>query len=278
MKFGSKFVDLTCPQVMAIVNTTPDSFYDGGRYFKDGQLDFSSALRRAAAAVKAGATFIDIGGESTRPGADPVSLQEELDRVLPLVELVCAELDVVVSVDTSSPEVMTEAAALGAGLINDVRALERPGALLAAAKTKLPVCLMHMQGMPQTMQEQPSYKDVVDEVSNYLSGRVAACAEVGIAQESIIVDPGFGFGKTDAHNVALFQHLEELKAFGPVLVGVSRKSMIGRLLDREVEDRMAGSLALAMLAIERGANIVRVHDVQETLDVVRLQQIIKNGL
>ncbi|QFT56243.1 dihydropteroate synthase [Microbulbifer sp. THAF38] len=272
---GKHILDLSSPVVMGVLNTTPDSFSDGGSYYQAGMLDLSLVLRRAEQMLLEGAAIIDVGGESTRPGADPVSEQEELDRVLPVVDAICARLDVVVSVDTSTPAVMREAAVVGAGLINDVRALERDGALEAAAQTGLPVCLMHMQGQPNTMQSAPAYGDVVSEVANYLAGRIEACEAAGISREHLLLDPGFGFGKTDAHNLALLRALSQLgPAETPILAGLSRKSMIGRLLQREVEDRLPGSLALAMLAAQRGAKILRVHDVAETVDVLRLQQII----
>jgi len=263
---GSRFLDLTRPQVMGILNVTPDSFSDGGRY---GQRD--AALRHAADMLRAGATLIDVGGESTRPGARAVSPTEELERVAPVVEAIAAELDVIVSVDTSTPAVMREAARLGAGLINDVRSLQRDGALDAVAATGLPVCLMHMRGEPTTMQQNPEYADVLVEVRDFLAGRMAACATAGIAAERVILDPGFGFAKTLEHNLRLFKHLETLHDFGrPLLVGVSRKSMIGKVLGHEVGERLYGSLALAALAVAKGAHILRVHDVAETVDVVRM--------
>ena len=263
---GSRFLDLARPQVMGILNVTPDSFSDGGLF---SQRD--AALRHAAEMVRAGAALIDVGGESTRPGAKPVSPAEELDRVAPVVEAVAAELDVIISVDTSTPEVMREAARLGAGLINDVRSLQREGALEAAAASGLSVCLMHMRGEPSTMQQDPCYADILVEVRNFLAGRMAACAAVGIAAERIMLDPGFGFAKTLEHNLSLFKHLELLHELQrPLLVGVSRKSMIGRVLGHEVGGRLYGSLGLAALAINKGAHVLRVHDVAETVDVVRM--------
>lgn len=263
---GSRFLDLSRPQVMGILNVTPDSFSDGGRY---GQRD--AALRHAEAMLRAGATLIDVGGESTRPGARAVSPVEELERVAPIVEAIAAELDVIISVDTSTPAVMRETARLGAGLINDVRSLQRDGALDAAADTGLPVCLMHMRGEPSTMQQDPQYADVVVEVRDFLLERMAACAAAGIVAERIILDPGFGFAKTLAHNLSLFKHLKTLHALGrPLLVGASRKSMIGKVLGHEVGERLYGSLALAALAVSKGAHILRVHDVEETVDVVRM--------
>ncbi|TWC40252.1 dihydropteroate synthase [Pseudomonas sp. SJZ079] len=263
---GSRFLDLSRPQVMGILNVTPDSFSDGGRY---GQRD--AALRHAEAMVKAGATLIDVGGESTRPGALLVSPTEELERVAPVVEAIAAELDVIISVDTSTPAVIRESARLGAGLINDVRSLRRDGALDAAADSGLPVCLMHMRGEPGTMQQNPEYTDVLIEVRDFLAERIAVCAAAGIAAERIVLDPGFGFAKTLEHNLSLFKHLGSLLDLGrPLLVGVSRKSMIGHVLGHEVGERLVGSLALAALAVSKGAHILRVHDVAETVDVVRM--------
>lgn len=272
---GKHTLDLTRPLVMGILNTTPDSFSDGGDYYASGALDLDLALKRAERMLAEGAAIIDIGGESTRPGAATVSEQEELDRVLPVVEAIGANLDVVISVDTSTPAVMTESAAAGAGIINDVRALERPDALDAAAATGLPVCLMHMQGQPGSMQRRPHYHDVVAEVGAYLLERLAACEAAGITREKVIFDPGFGFGKNDEHNLALLRNLDQLAPSDiPILVGMSRKSMLGRLLQREVSERLPGSLTLALLAAQRGAKIVRVHDVAATVDVLKMQQLV----
>lgn len=263
---GSRFLDLSRPHVMGILNVTPDSFSDGGRF---SRVDL--ALRHAADMVAAGATLIDVGGESTRPGARAVSPVEELERVAPVVEAISRELDVIISVDTSTPAVIRESARLGAGLINDVRSLQRDGALEAAAATSLPVCLMHMRGEPGTMQDNPVYADLVAEVRDFLAERMAACVEAGVGAERIVLDPGFGFAKTYEHNLSLFKHLGELHALGrPLLVGASRKSMIGRALGREIGERLHGSLALAALAVAKGAHILRVHDVAETVDVVRM--------
>ncbi|PBQ16990.1 dihydropteroate synthase [Pseudomonas congelans] len=263
---GNRVLDLAHTHVMGILNATPDSFSDGGRY---SQLD--AALRHAEAMVQAGATLIDVGGESTRPGARPVSASEEVERVAPVVEVIARELDVIISVDTSTPEVMLAAAGLGAGLINDVRSLQRPGALEAAASTGLPVCLMHMLGEPGTMQDDPHYDDLVGEVCAFLAERMKQCVAAGIGQQQIILDPGFGFAKTLEHNLSLFKHMEALHALGrPLLVGVSRKSMIGAVLGRTVDQRLSGGLALAALAVAKGARILRVHDVAETADVVRM--------
>ncbi|MEX5608355.1 dihydropteroate synthase [Pseudomonas protegens] len=263
---GNRVLDLARAHVMGILNVTPDSFSDGGRF---SQLDL--ALQHAEAMVAAGATLIDVGGESTRPGARAVSPLEELERVAPVVERIHRELDVIISVDTSTPAVMRETARLGAGLINDVRSLRREGALDAAAATGLPVCLMHMLGEPGDMQDNPHYRDVTREVAEFLVERMAQCASVGIGPERIVLDPGFGFAKTLQHNLSLFKHMDALHALGrPLLVGVSRKSMIGQALNRPVGERLHGSLALAALAVAKGAKIIRVHDVAETVDVVRM--------
>lgn len=263
---GSRVLDLARPQVMGILNVTPDSFSDGGRYaLKD------AALKHADSMVRAGATLLDVGGESTRPGARAVSPTEELERVAPVVEAIARELDVVISVDTSTPAVIREVARLGAGLINDVRSLRRDGALDAALDSGLPVCLMHMRGEPGDMQDDPQYTDVTTEVCDFLAQRMAECVAAGIKAERIVLDPGFGFAKTLEHNLSLFRHLERLHALGrPLLVGVSRKTMIGKVLGREVDARLYGSLALAALAVAKGAQIIRVHDVAETVDVVRM--------
>ncbi len=270
-KFGARTLDLSRSQVMGIVNVTPDSFSDGGTLFAAQKLSVEQAVGRARQMVVDGASIIDVGGESTRPGAAPVSQQEEMDRVLPVVERLQTELDVIVSVDTSSPAVMTAAAAAGAGLINDVRALGREGALQAAAATGLPVCLMHMQGQPATMQAAPCYDDVLDEVSGFLMARVGACQAAGIDGAQIILDPGFGFGKSLQHNLRLLNNLQALQALGlPVLLGTSRKSMIDQVLHRAVNDRLAGSLATVAFGVLKQAAIFRVHDVKETVDVVRM--------
>lgn len=263
---GNRVLDLAHPQVMGILNVTPDSFSDGGRFRQRDE-----ALRHAAAMVAAGASLIDVGGESTRPGALQVSADEELQRVAPVVEAIAAELDVIISVDTSCPQVMRESARLGAGLLNDVRSLRREGALQAAAESGLPVCLMHMQGEPETMQKNPHYDDLLAEVQAFFAERMAACAVAGIDAGRIILDPGFGFAKNLQHNLSLFKHMQVLHGFArPLLVGVSRKSMIGQALGREVDQRLAGGLALAALAVTKGACILRVHDVAETVDLVRM--------
>lgn len=272
LQCGARTLDLSAPVVMGVLNVTPDSFSDGGRY-----ADRDAALRHAQAMIAAGAKIIDIGGESSRPGAASVSVAEELDRVIPVLEVIAAECDVVISIDSSTAAVMTAAASAGAGIINDIRALSRPGALAAAAATGLAVCLMHMQGEPSTMQQAPSYADVVAEVNQFLRVRAADCVTAGIAANKIVLDPGFGFGKTDQHNLALLAALPKIVAQGmPVLAGLSRKSMIGRLLGRPVEDRLIGSVTLALLAAQRGARILRVHDVAETVDALQLQQALND--
>jgi dihydropteroate synthase len=256
---------------MGVINTTPDSFADGGTLYRSARLDLGLAMGRAREMVDAGAAILDIGGESTRPGAGEVGFNEEMDRVLPLVERVVAELDVIVSVDSSSPQLMAAAAGLGAGLLNDVRALAREGALAAAAATGLPVCLMHMRGEPGTMQRAPGYADVVAEVGGFLGERVAACEAAGIPRQRLVLDPGFGFGKTLEHNLQLLDGLPRLAGLGlPLLVGLSRKSMIQQLIGRPLAERLPASLALAVLAVERGAAIIRTHDVAATADAVAM--------
>lgn len=269
-------LDLSTPKIMGILNITPDSFSDGGSYFQDGCASLDLVLKRAEQMLAEGADILDVGGESTRPGAAIVSEQQELDRVIPVVEALVGKLGALVSVDTSTASVIRESAAKGAGIINDVRALMRDGALQAAAETNLPVCLMHMQGQPQTMQSAPCYENVVAEVLDFLQQRFTACQAVGITKERILIDPGFGFGKTLAHNLALLAHLQDLAVLGaPVLVGLSRKSLLGQLLNRGVDERLPGSLALALAAVERGAAIIRVHDVAATKDVLSVFHAIK---
>lgn len=266
MDFAGKSLDLSAPHVMGIVNVTPDSFSDGGRFFSADK-----ALEQARKLVADGATIIDIGGESTRPGSEPVGVEEEIRRVVPAIEAIRAELDVVISIDTMKADVMRAAVAAGASLINDVNALRGEGALQAAVELNVPVCLMHMQGTPQTMQQQPHYDDVVDEVNAFLLERVAACETAGIPRSNIILDPGFGFGKTARHNLRLMKHLAVFTDSDlPVLVGVSRKSIIGATLNVSVEERLAGSLALASIAVWQGAKIIRSHDVRETVQAIRL--------
>jgi dihydropteroate synthase len=266
-----KTLDLTRPIVMGVVNVTPDSFSDGGKF-----LDTRDAIRHGAQLIAAGAAILDIGGESTRPGADPVSVDEELRRVIPVIESLAGQ-GAVISIDTSKPDVMRAAAQAGAGIINDVRALQEPGALEAAAATGCMVCLMHMQGEPRTMQKAPAYGDVVNEVKAFLLARAQSCRAVGIGPERILVDPGFGFGKTVAHNLELLRRLPELVATQyPVLVGLSRKSMIAALLGRPA-DRVPGSIALAVLAAANGARIVRAHDVAATVDALKILTAVREG-
>ncbi len=265
LRCGSRELDLSGPVVMGILNVTPDSFSDGGRY-----TTLSAALAQASRMRSEGAAIIDIGAESTRPGAAQVSVQEELDRTLPVVEAVAAELDVVISLDTSTPELMREGAARGAGFINDVRALRREGALAAAVATGLPVCLMHMQGEPGSMQQRPQYGSVVDEVRDFLCERVEASVAAGMARERIVLDVGFGFGKTLEHNLALLAAMPQFVALGfPQLVGVSRKSMLGAILGgAPVGERLHAGLAVAAIAAQAGAAIIRAHDVRATVDAM----------
>ncbi len=254
------------PAVMGILNVTPDSFSDGGRF-----AGRDAALEQAAAMARDGAAIIDVGGESTRPGAADVPEQEELDRVIPVIEAIVAAVDVPVSIDTSKPAVMRAAVAAGAAMINDIRALREQGALQAAAELGVPVCLMHMQGQPRTMQVQPAYDDVVTEVAEFLAGRVRACVAAGLAEDRIVVDPGFGFGKAPRHNIELLANLRQLRSVGrPILVGLSRKSTLGELTGRDVGERVPASVAAAVIAVVEGAQIVRAHDVRETVDALRV--------
>ena len=265
LRCGGHRLDLDRPRVMGIVNVTPDSFSDGGRFF-----DPARALDRARQLMADGADIVDIGGESTRPGAHPVSEADELARVLPLIETLAGE-GALVSIDTTKPSVMRAAIAAGAAVVNDVRALEEPGALEAVAQSHTAVCLMHMQGAPRTMQREPHYDDVVREVRDFLLARAHACEAAGIAHDRIAIDPGFGFGKTVDHNLQLLRALPTMVHTGyPVVAGLSRKSTIGRLTGREVDDRMAGSVSAALAAVARGAAIVRVHDVKETVDAIKV--------
>ncbi|WP_252108384.1 MULTISPECIES: dihydropteroate synthase [unclassified Halomonas] len=267
LQCGRHRLDLSFPRVMGILNVTPDSFSDGGRH-----VALDDALRRAEQMLAEGAAMIDVGGESTRPGAEAVPEQEELDRVAPVVEALVRELDALVSVDTSSALVMRETAARGASMINDVRALEREGALAAAAASGLPVCLMHRQGEPQAMQHAPHYEVPVEQaVAEFLSKRIAACEAAGLPRDRLLLDPGFGFGKSVEHNLRLLNRMEALEALRlPLLVGMSRKSMIGKVLGRPVEERLFGGVALSAMAVERGAKILRVHDVGPTVDAVTM--------
>ncbi|OAT49398.1 dihydropteroate synthase [Proteus hauseri ATCC 700826] len=259
---------LATPQVMGILNVTPDSFSDGGTHNS-----LNDALNHAAKMIAQGATIIDIGGESTRPGASDVSIEEELHRVVPVVEAIRQRFDVWISVDTSKAQVITESAKVGAAIINDIRSLQEPGALEAAAKTGLPVCIMHMQGDPKTMQQAPHYKNVVMDVSRFLEENIQRCIDAGIEKNQIILDPGFGFGKNLAHNYQLLAHLSEFHHFGlPILAGMSRKSMVGQLLNVPPQERVAGSVACAVIAAMQGAQIIRVHDVKETVDAMKVVQ------
>ncbi len=266
-------LDLTLPQVMGVLNVTPDSFSDGGLHAAR-----DAAVAHGVRMAAQGAAIIDVGGESTRPGALAVSTEEELARVLPVIERLRRETAAIVSVDTSKPEVMRAAAAAGAGLINDVRALREPGALEAARDTGCAVCLMHMQGQPRTMQQAPSYTDVVAEVSAFLAARVAAARAAGVGADQLLVDPGFGFGKTMAHNLALLHHLRRITAADtPVLVGLSRKSLLGTLTGRSAGERVHGSVALAVLAVAAGARVVRAHDVAATVDALKVTAAVLGG-
>ena len=271
MTFAGRELDMDRCHVMGIINVTPDSFSDGGRY---NSVD--PALQRAREMVSAGAAFLHVGGESTRPGAAPVSEQEELDRVCPVVEAIAKELDVVISVDTSTPSVIRESARLGAGLINDIRALEREGALEAAVVSGLPVCLMHMKGDPETMQQNPEYRHVLRDVATYLMDRVRTAEAAGIPPEKILLDPGFGFGKTLEHNLRLLAALEQLRVLGyPLLIGMSRKTMLGQITGRDIDERLPASLAVATISALKGASVIRVHDVRETVDAVRVVEAVR---
>ena len=268
---AGKILDLSTPQVMGILNVTPDSFSDGGQYTRA-----QSAIEQTAIMLEQGARIIDVGGESTRPGAADVSLNEELDRVIPVIEKIAREFDTIISIDTCKAEVMDAAVKAGAGFINDVNALRGEGALEAAVKLGVPVCLMHMQGMPRTMQTDPAYEHVTNDIINFLSERIQDCVDAGIRHEQLLVDPGFGFGKTLEQNCQLMRELvafTELKC--SVLVGVSRKSMIGQILDAEVDERLFGSVALETLAVWQGANIIRAHDVREAMDAVKIATAVK---
>ncbi|MGB5471872.1 MAG: dihydropteroate synthase [Gammaproteobacteria bacterium] len=266
-------LDLSIPCVMGILNVTPDSFSDGGEFLAPDR-----AVEHAQGMVEAGAAIIDVGGESTRPGAEAVPEDVELQRVIPVIEALHATLAVPVSIDTRKPAVMQAAVQAGAGLINDVNALQAPGMLATAAALGVPVCLMHMQGTPQSMQEQPEYRDVVEEVAGFLVGRAEACQAAGIARERILLDPGFGFGKTTRHNLQLLRRLDVLVARGyPVLVGFSRKSLIGNVLGLPVDKRLYPGLALAVLAVWQGAAIVRTHDVAATREAIEMCRAVRDA-
>lgn len=266
LHLGKYHLNLTRPQLMGIVNVTPESRYGGGQTRLNDQI-----LRRVEQMVQHKVDIIDIGGESTRPGASPVSLQEELERVIPVIETIHANFPVPMSIDTQKTAVMQAALLAGAAMINDVNALQNPGALELVAANKVAVCLMHRQGLPQTMQENPHYANVVTEVKNFLEHRIEACLNMGIARDRIVIDPGFGFGKTLTHNLILLRNLDKLQQLGfPVLVGLSRKIMIEAVLGLPVEERLSASITLAVLAISKGALIIRTHDVKETGEAIRM--------
>ena len=275
MDFAGIELDLTQPQVMGVVNVTPDSFSDGGTLYANDALSVAAAVERAAIMVQEGASIIDVGGESTRPGAEAVSVDEELSRVVPVIEALRQRFSVAVSIDTSTPQVIAAAANAGAGLINDVRALQHDGALQAAADSGLPICLMHIKGEPNTMQQEPHYDDLLADISSYFEERVLACQAVGIAREKLILDPGFGFGKTLQHNLQLLHSMQRLQNFNlPILVGMSRKSMLGNVIHKPVGERVFGGVAVAVMALERGATIVRTHDVGATVDALKMTQAV----
>lgn len=271
LRCGAHVLELDRPRVMGVINVTPDSFSDGGQY-----LELEAARAQARRLAEEGADLLDIGGESTRPGAAKVAVQEELDRVVPVIEAIVAELDLPISIDTSKPEVMREAVSAGASLINDVFALRLPGALEAARSLGVPICLMHMQGEPGTMQSEPSYSDVVVDVYAFLEQRVQVCRDAGIPREQLLIDPGFGFGKTFAHNMSLLRHLRHFTDLGlPLLAGLSRKSMIGAILDAAVDERLYGSLTAAVIAALNGASILRVHEVGPTVQALKVVTAVK---
>ncbi|WP_369434167.1 dihydropteroate synthase [Psychromonas sp. MME1] len=269
---GHKTLNLDQPKVMGILNVTPDSFSDGGRF-----ANIESAFLQSVKMVEQGAAIIDIGGESTRPGAEDVSTQEELDRVIPVIEKIAKRLDCWISIDTSKSLIMQEAVKAGADLINDIRALQAANALQVAAQANVPVCLMHMQGLPRTMQNAPEYENLIAEVKSFLMQRAEQCMAAGIKKENIILDLGFGFGKKLEHNYQLLQATRQFVELGyPLLTGVSRKSMFGQLLNRDINDRLAGSLAGAIIALQQGTQIIRVHDVAETVDVIKVLQAVNS--
>lgn len=271
LKANNKTLDLSTPQVMGILNVTPDSFSDGGQFNS-----LERALEQAQRMIDAGVAIIDIGGESTRPGAPDVSLDEELARVVPIIQAIRARSDVWISIDTSKAQVMTQAIAAGADIINDVRALQEPGALEVAAQSGLPICLMHMKGQPRTMQANPSYDDLLVEVGEFLQERMQACQAAGIDKAQLILDPGFGFGKTLEHNYHMLAHLEQFHRFGlPLLAGMSRKSMLFKLLDKAPAECMAASVSCATIAAMKGAQIIRVHDYEQTLDAMKVIEMVK---
>lgn len=269
---GNKILDLSTPKVMGILNVTPDSFSDGGRFS-----DIDNALKQAQKMLEQGASILDIGGESTRPGAKDVSEQQELDRVIPVIEKINQHLDCWISIDTSKAKVMQEALNAGAHLINDIRALREDNALDVAVKANVPVCLMHMQGQPRSMQSTPAYENVVEEVKSFLLQRAEICINAGMKKENIILDLGFGFGKQLRHNYQLLAATSQFVQLGyPILTGLSRKSMFGQLLGRDIDHRLAGSLAGAVIALQQGSQIIRVHDVEETVDIIKVLQALNS--
>ncbi len=266
LRLGSQTLSLDRPLVMGVLNVTPDSFSDGGKFFAT-----DAAIRQAERMFAAGAAIVDVGGESTRPGAGQISEDEELDRVIPVIETISDGTDIAVSIDTSKPGVMRAAVNAGASMINDVYALRQDGAVEAASELDVAVCLMHMQGEPGTMQENPGYQDIPGDILDFLSKRITACRDAGIDDEKIVIDPGFGFGKTHEHNVRLLASLDRFQELGmPLLVGLSRKSTLGALTGKDVEERLPAGIAAAILAVERGAHIVRTHDVDETIDALKI--------
>ncbi|MGP8307505.1 dihydropteroate synthase [Vibrio sp. YIC-376] len=275
IKAKNKSLDLSRPHVMAILNVTPDSFSDGGKY---NSLDL--ALTRVECMIKAGVSIIDVGGESTRPGAPEVTLEDELQRVIPVVKAIRAKFpEVWISVDTSKAEVIRQSVEAGADLINDIRSLTEPGALEVAAKANVPVCIMHMKGQPKTMQQNPQYDDLMQEVEQFLVERMAVCEAAGIARENLILDPGFGFGKTVEHNYHMLAHLEKFHEFGlPILAGMSRKSMIFKVLDKPAAECTNASVVCATIAAMKGAQIIRVHDFEETIEALKIVEMTLNNI
>lgn len=273
LKCGARHLNLNRAQIMGILNVTPDSFSDGGQF---AALD--NAMAQADRMLQAGAAIIDVGGESTRPGAEAVSEQQELDRVMPVLQAIVERFDTIVSVDTSKAQVMREATRAGAGMLNDVRALREPGAMKAATESGLPVCLMHMMGQPRSMQKAPKYANVVNDVSEFLKERVKACRSAGVGEQQLLVDPGFGFGKTLSHNVELLRNLGKLADIAPVLAGLSRKRMIAGMLGNPHTSRVTGSVVAAMHCVQQGASIIRVHDVAQTAQALRVTNVVQYGI
>ena len=273
LRLGSKTLNLDRPIVMGVLNVTPDSFSDGGKF-----VAADAAIRQAEYMFEAGAAIVDVGGESTRPGADRITESEELNRVIPVIDAIAGDTDCVISIDTSKPSVMRAAVKAGASMINDVYALRQDGAVDSASELHVAVCLMHMQGEPGTMQEKPYYKDIPGDILDFLSQRIAICRDAGIAADRIAVDPGFGFGKTHEHNVRLLASLDRFQALGmPLLVSLSRKRTLGALTGKSVEKRLPSGVAAAVLAVERGANIVRTHDVDETVDALKIASAVMHS-